>query len=458
MSMMTIIKKAFGFSPETEEDDEYDSTLPEYAAPAPPEDNVAASATNSNTHFTETPPQEPEQAPASTICTVDSADDVTLPDDLFDAVIALFNETQPDFIKKCLNLEAQRAYIVKSLSESLRGRINNLLSAAKWAEEKAQLEQKIESLETDTVKNLRQENHRLELSVNRQKRALLDRINDLEAQVARHDEEKEKIFSSKPGSQALAKANAHIRRLEEEKAALIADKASSAVPASGDDEVVKLHSEIENLSQQCQQLSEEADRQSTLRQQLEVKTQMSDNIINDLRNQLAECRNELEAVQSEQEAVMGQIQTQLDGFEDLKARKDAKITELQNSNASLKRTIESNLYNHVETEQKLREELNRLKSRLLDAEKDAAALLAAKTEAEAELATLKTNAESNLAAQADADTPRPARKRGRPRKVKIDADLDNTDWFSTGKDDPDFGYHEPPRRPSNNNEAQLSLF
>ena len=37
-------------------------------------------------------------------------------------------------------------------------------------------------------------------------------------------------------------------------------------------------------------------------------------------------------------------------------------------------------------------------------------------------------------------------------------DLDNTEWFSGQKDTPDFGYHEPPRRPSNDNAAQLSLF
>ena len=54
--------------------------------------------------------------------------------------------------------------------------------------------------------------------------------------------------------------------------------------------------------------------------------------------------------------------------------------------------------------------------------------------------------------------PRQAKRRGRPRKVKLDDELDNTDWFAGHKDDPDFGYHEPPRRPANDNEAQLSLF
>lgn len=456
MSLSNVLKKAFGFTPETEEDDEYDSALPQYAAPAPPDTNTpSASSHNSNHHFESVSQKENASHEADDEVAVP---DQSLPADLFDAIIELFNQAQPDFIKRCLNLEAQREYIIRSLSDKLRDRLDVALSAEKWGREKAELQKRIAALESGTVNDLRQENRRLELSVSRQKRALLDRINDLEAQVARHTEEKEKIFSSKPGSQALAKANAHIRRLEEEKASLIAAQNSSASSVSSDTESEKLRAELTDLSEECNRLKELAEKQSTLREQLEVKTAMSDKIINDLRNQLAQARNELQASHQEQETVLSQIQSQLDGFEDLKARKDAKISELQNSNSSLKRTIESNLYNHVEAEKQLRDEISGLKNALNEAEKKATEAISAKEEAEGALASLKAAANDAVQESTVAAEPSKGRKRGRPRKIKIDSDLDNTDWFTTAKDDPDFGYHEPPRRPVNDNEAQLSLF
>lgn len=452
--MMSAIKKAFGFSPDAEEDDEYTPSLSVY---------------NSNTGNEHTGARKTaasvEKADTKEGETQHKADDTRLPADLFDEIIALFNEAQPDFVKKCLDLEAQRSYIIASLSESLRSRLDANFSAEKLVEEKEALEKRIAELEADSdINTLRQENRKLQLSVSRQKRAMLDRINDLEAQVARSNEEKEKLFSNNIGSKALAKANARIKQLEEEKAALIAgngeEKASEAAASA----------ETAELEAKCKQLSEELERQSTLREQLEVKTSMSDSIINDLRNQLAASRKELEANQSEQEETMEQIRLQLDEFEGLKARKDNKIKELQESNASYKRTIEKNLYNHVETEKKLRDEIAGLKQQLNEAEE-------ARKQAEDEAQKATKRAEeakktsgayrasddfddsSDLTAAEPGEAPeRHGKRRGRPRKIKIDSELANTDWFSAAKDDPDFGYHEPPRRPANDNAAQLSLF
>ena len=60
-------------------------------------------------------------------------------------------------------------------------------SANQWKDEKSRLEARISELEGDdnAMTVLRKENSRLQLSVDRQKRALLDRINDLESQLAK---------------------------------------------------------------------------------------------------------------------------------------------------------------------------------------------------------------------------------------------------------------------------------
>ena len=409
MSFWNGMKRAFGFSPEEEEEEgEYDSALPTYAEPAPtqrPVTPVHKPTTENGTPNRNIKKPESQNDDKKEI-------DSNLPADLFDAIINLFNEQQPDFVKSCLSTDAQRKYIIDSHSDSLKSRL---------------------STGTSEMDVLKKENRRLQLSVDRQKRALLDRINDLEAQIAKYNDEKEKIYTKKKlpvDTEQLDKANAKVAELEEE---------------------------LKN--------------QESIRKQLETKIQMSDVLINDLRNQGAAARKELENAQEEQESVMAHIQEQLDGFEQIKARKNAKIaerdkaiaaneqkiaeseqriaeykqiiaesekrtSELIEENESLRRTIENNLYNQATTERDLRSEIKELKEKL-------------------EAATAG-NTESQEEASPDE---RPSKKRGRPKKARIDNTLDNTEWFATGKkEDPDFGYHEPPRRPVNDNEAQLTLF
>ena len=205
------------------------------------------------------------------------------------------------------------------------------------------------------------------------------------------------------------------------------------------------------MAAECERLRGEVVRQLTLKEQLEVKCSMSDVMINDLRNQVAATRKELERQQNGQEDVVGQIQEQLDRFEEIKARKDAKINELQESNASLHRTIETNLYNQANSEMKLRSEIKKLKAELARR---------AATSGRTAHVCYRPGQASRVPSPESAK-PAPAKRRGRPKKARIDNNLDNTDWFS-GKqqrnEDPDFGYHEPPRKPVNDNEAQLTLF
>ena len=457
---MTLLRRAFGFSPDSEEEEEdYDPTVPTYAAgehraSRPPHEQHA------------TAPAEIKSAPVPNIAAEKTSGSESLPSDLFDAVIAVFNEAQPDFVKKCLDTEAQRKYLIDSIDSRLREQAESAAktSADQWKEEKTRLESRIAELEGDdnAIAVLRKENRRLQLSVDRQKRALLDRINDLESQVARQDEEKERFYSHRkpsPSDEELSQAKARIEELEaaiasnEEalKNQVSAGDADPETVSEQERQIAERDSRIAELTSECDKLREEAARQSTLREQLEVKTSMSDNMINDLRNQAAAARRELETMQEEQLQAVEQIQKEIDAFEDLKARKDAKISELQDSNASLRRTIETNLYNQANSEMRLRKEIKDLQAQL-DAAKNA-------VESDSAVSEPYREDESASADSAKAAEKSSARRRGRPRKVKIDSSLDNTDWFSGGKhDDPDFGYHEPPRKPVNDNEAQLSLF
>lgn len=503
MSFWKGVLNVFGFGGDNDEDEEeYDSSLPTYAAQPRTVTTTAitkpaatpASATHSRETETPQPETEPhdsseDNAPAAEQDTDKAAEpivaDPDLPGDLFDALIEQFNAAQPDFISKCLSTDAQRAYLLNSLSDSLKQRLNNtglkIASASNEAADSAErerMQRRITSLEADVkaTDSLRQENRKLHLSIERQKRALLDRINDLEAQVAKSHAEKEKFFSDKrnPADAALIDStNARLKELEQS----LSERESKIKELN--DTIEKLGNTSEELSKTLAERDEQIAAEASLREQLEVKNRMSDEMLNDLRNQAASARNEYEDTCRQQQLALEQIHDQVASFEQVKARLEARIIELKEAlkdakrndreeqiarlneeNASLRHTIENNLYNQANSENRLRNEIKQLRRQLEDATKAAATSSPAAPYGNTESRPKSMSAEPSAAAYPTETPPeRPApRRRGRPKKVKLDEDLDNTEWFSGQKDTNDFGYHEPPRRPSNDNAAQLSLF
>lgn len=503
MSFWKGVLNVFGFGGDNDEDEEeYDSSLPTYAAQPRSVTTTAitkpAATPASATHTRETETPEPETEPhdssednaPATQQNVDKAAEPTvadpdLPGDLFDALIEQFNAAQPDFISKCLSTDAQRAYLLNSLSDSLKQRLNNtglkIASANNQADDSAErerLQRRITSLEADVKASdsLRQENRKLQLSIERQKRALLDRINDLEAQVAKSHAEKEKFFSDKrnPADAALIDStNARVKELEQS----LSERDSKIKELT--DSIEKLGTASEELSKTLAERDKQIADEASLREQLEVKNRMSDEMLNDLRNQAASARNEYEETCRQQQLALEQIHDQVASFEQVKARLEARIIELKDAlkdakcndreeqiarlneeNASLRHTIENNLYNQANSENRLRNEIKQLRRQLEEAGKAAATSSPAAPYGNTESRPKSMSAEPSAAAYPTETPPeRPApRRRGRPKKVKLDEDLDNTEWFSGQKDTPDFGYHEPPRRPSNDNAAQLSLF
>lgn len=503
MSFWKGVLNVFGFGGDNDEDEEeYDSSLPTYAAQPRSVTTTAitkpAATPASATHTCETETPEPETEPhdssednaPATQQNVDKAAEPTvadpdLPGDLFDALIEQFNAAQPDFISKCLSTDAQRAYLLNSLSDSLKQRLNNtglkIASANNQADDSAErerLQRRITSLEADVKASdsLRQENRKLQLSIERQKRALLDRINDLEAQVAKSHAEKEKFFSDKrnPADAALIDStNARVKELEQS----LSERESKIKELT--DSIEKLGTASEELSKTLAERDKQIADEASLREQLEVKNRMSDEMLNDLRNQAASARNEYEETCRQQQLALEQIHDQVASFEQVKARLEARIIELKDAlkdakrndreeqiarlneeNASLRHTIENNLYNQANSENRLRNEIKQLRRQLEEAGKAAATSSPAAPYGNTESRPKSMSAEPSAAAYPTETPPeRPApRRRGRPKKVKLDEDLDNTEWFSGQKDTPDFGYHEPPRRPSNDNAAQLSLF
>lgn len=241
MSFTSTLKRALGFqSAIDDEDDEFDTTLPTYAVGEQhAEDKPVVSPRPSrvvnpfaviDTSALNDPANRPTGQPAMT--------DESLPGDLFDELISLFNSIQPDFVAKCLSTEEQRRYIYRSLSEGLKRRMDavNRQNAQQPDDgERARMQQELVRLREDVkqVEQLRTRLQEASLSAQRQKQALSNRAVDLQNRVDQLEAELEKMH---------------------DEAALLAAKRPEPAQEQPD-----LQPEVDRLTAQCASLTAEAE-------------------------------------------------------------------------------------------------------------------------------------------------------------------------------------------------------
>ncbi len=447
-----------------------------------------------------------------------------IPGDLiFEHVVEIFNSALPEFLAKSVDPAAQRKLLFDSLDESIKEYILRLAEEAnreselRWQTERNRLLSEIDSHKEKAHKaeENQSESKNRQLSAERQKRALTERIHDLESQVTRLEAEHEqfelenkslinkiRVSSIQEGdNDALKEEIAHLKqqladamagkapisnessdeaeRLKEENKVLANDIELLKAKQELDDAMVKdLNAIAAEAKQQLKEKEEEIASLSAALNELKAsrktdldRISVAESELIELRNKLTFATDELQSTREELDsanqnlAVAEEIQSRIERFEDIKARKDAKIAELQqtkdkmlererilkNECSSLKRTIEQNLRLHAQSEAELRARIEKLEAEKI----------------------------SNPAEEKSEDimgpvpTPKPRQKR-KKKEIKIsaiDESLDNTDWLiatppegttlrQSGNSDSNstFGYQEPSRKTPPENEAQMSLW
>lgn len=477
MALFNNIKRALGFGSTVDDDDEFggiDATvhplsqhkdfIPSQAASekSVPEDNVISDA----------------EAP------VDSS---TIHHMIFEGVVKIFNDSLPGFIKDSVDPEAQQRYLYNALDDSIKNYLRHADEEARrrnrssWERERQRLETNNKSL-SDKIKSLEEkgeDGRKQQLSAERQKRALAERVHDLESRIATLEAEKEQY-------ELENKSLLNKLRLT----ALQTEDVDAVSQQEADDE---LKQRFEDISHKYTEATDEIER-------LKAKAAIADEMINDLNaktsdaiqkrvlaenaladmteardkaaTQVAQLQEKLEIsskelsaiveeVEEAREAMMAidEIQEQLSHFEEIKEAKDKRISELSTENnrltmiveslktetASLKKTIESNLYSQAESENALRREIEELRQ-----------------------------AASHPAVPALEDLPpepitkTTAHKKRKPKISAIDESIDDTDWLvatppKSGKlivNEPAqaFGYQPPVKKQEPENDAQMSLW
>ena len=179
MSFFKKSLKALGFSEEEEE--EYTQHTER--------DVTATPRTTANTG-----PAEPA-APTAPI----NSDGETLPDSLLEHIVELINASLPDFVRTCIDRESEKRYIYEHLGDSFKNYIAELRGQARSTveQEVAATRQKLEEelaaqrRKTAELEEQKNEIRNAQLSAERQKRALHDKVHDLDNRVATLEAEKE---------------------------------------------------------------------------------------------------------------------------------------------------------------------------------------------------------------------------------------------------------------------------
>lgn len=441
MSVKTAFMKAFGFHPSDDDDDD-DSV--EYASAAPLQRQRPATQQNDDypsalppVRRQNTPAEKPAQSASQETEETDRMPSPEFPLTIFDGLLQVFNEAQPDFIRKCLDMDAQRRYLYDSMDASFKEYLGRLQSEAmQFAEKKCsrmirshsdelqQLRDKLASSEKHLDEQKQQS-----MSATRQKRALTDRVRDLEQQVEAAQAEKE---------QYALETKSLLNKLK------VAQVRSGAPTASADNNA-------DNDAEQYRQAAEEANRQVSLLNAQAAARQLE---LEKLQQQIAKLTDEAEAARQQAAQLTDQLQQLQQQRDEADRLRQAAEDEAQRQSLL---TLEA------------QNEISRLESHL--AQKDT----------QSPDNTVLPNFEPfdrpqpvpEPEAAATQPEQQPARKQRRRRKPKntisaIDATLDTTEWLlptpPEGQQkqpivsDAEFGYHEPQRDDPPRNDAQLSLF
>lgn len=403
------MKKALGFSNDLDEEDMLELT------------------DDSPTGFDEMP-SEPQAAKIQqTPAAQETEEDNTLPGDIFDAVVQLFNSTQPDFVASCLNTDKQKQYIYDNIDRGIKARIEAI---AEQAKQKALLDSSESQRKMSAdITHLRELNASLEakknefqsaqLSASRQKRALNERVHDLETQVANLEAEKEQF------------------QLENRS---LVNKLRVASVASSAEDCTELAQENVALKEQISTLQQELDK-------LKNQSQSNDPEAEIALQSLMEKVDQFEDVKNRLDSRIADLKSQLEQAAETNNELNKKLELEKTDNDSLRKTIETNLYAQAQSESELKAKIDEL--------------------------TAKLEQSANLSA----DTPQPeytpkhhSKRKSKKRPVisAIDDLMESTDWFVAQEPTPmkknpdsedDFGYREPAKKSnSKDDDKQLSLF
>lgn len=201
----------------------------------------------------------------------------------------------------------------------------------------------------------------------------------------------------------------------------------------------------------------EIERLKILNEQLDAKSRISDNMLSQLNRKLSQATNENRELSKELEAAM-HLQNEIPRLQEMLEKKNGQIKKLQ-SRIEADETGDSSKDNVSESESKLLARIHELELHV--SESDSLRERIKKLKADRE--TLRKTIETNLYNQVHSEARlrgeiKRLRRKYEPDKLESDDDRPRKGSRKRAEQSDDFGYQEPERGKRDDNPAQMSLF
>lgn len=500
MGFGSVLKKAFGLSPE--EDNEFDDIIAssEQNAERQPVSHHSAEAAD-------------RDADKETADTEPVSDDPELTAAIFETVVETFNQALPSFLRDSVDPKAQSRLLYSQLDKSVRDHLAMLQQRASrhsesmWQQRQTSLRAEVETYKEKLrlLEEKQNEARQAQLSAERQKRALSERVHDLESKVLKleadaeqtdlekkslvnklkvanvHDEDNEALRAEIENlRKQLSEAGSNAEAAQPEPQEKIVEKIVEVVKTVDNPNTERLLSEAitENaqLKTAASRIKNEHERELSeayaVAKELEAKLHIANKNMKELQAELDHANEELHVAE--------EIQETIDKFEEVKLRQDERIASLKSENEALRKgasdsdaLLQTRDALIAQLEQNIAERDRRIEllDKKLRQEQAAATPQPAaqeKTEPEAPAPAPEPAPEPEPQKETPADTAEEpaAHEPAISASILFDDVLDDTSWVSDqsadyAKPQEEFGYRPPKKRPAppaDDATRQLSLF
>ncbi len=267
--------------------------------------------------------EHPQPLPARDVTPLDVDKDQS--DAIFERVVAVFNTALPDFLARSVDPAKQRKCLYDALDASMRDYIESLRQTAEdnakaaWQAEHERLVAEAEALKKKAaeLEGAKSKVKDKQLSAERQRRALSERVRDLEEQVLKLEAEKEQYEIENKCMINKAKASAVLEaEIEDLRSRMEHHDAAATDSESLNEANTKINALEERISQMTStigDLEKENDelkaRAETLTQGAKVKDEMGDAMINELQAKAAEANASAAEIKQQLDRSLADLET-----------------------------------------------------------------------------------------------------------------------------------------------------
>lgn len=399
---------------------------------------------------------------------------------IFEGVVDIFNKSLPDFLARSVDPAAQRRLLLEALDKSASDYLNSLMLAAEqYAEKKLKAavdaaHRESEKLKTDMTQ-LEQQRSSLreaQLSADRRRRALSDRVNDLEGKLATAEAEREQFeLENKSLLNKLKVADVQpalvedlTKEVERLKAALAtggAGEIAATADGGASEKIEALEKENAELVQVKTDLEKSVEELTQRAGTLEKEKTELEHVWNEAEKKAASLEGDIQGLRQQQELSQGMyddLQSKFVGERDGRVAAERKLAEAESMLDQLNQ-FQEQLGQIEEVIRKRDERIEKLKNTNHRLRDDNESLRRRLEEEDANLFAPQPSSERTI---------EPLDEDLRNELSAIEDDFECPGWFVAASgpgpmplhtEDPNFGYQEPVRKPRKpESDAQLSLF